>query len=855
MPRADPILLDLRCVTPHFPGIGRYALNLARALAALPDLGKRRLLLLHLPHPRGATPDSSHLAELASAGAQLIPCPAAPFSLAEQILVPLWVARLRPAVVHFPYYVRPYILATPSVVTIHDTSTSRYPDSVPTRRGRIAYQVATRLAIASSRLVVTDSAASRDDLQRYFGLSPDRIRVVPLAADEFLTREIRDPRTGLVPPPHLPQSEIWGPGTGLMLPPQALPLLTDEFVAPPPSTYLLYVGINKPHKNLVRLIDAYHRSGIPHDLVLAGYEDPRYPEARQRARELGLSDRVRFLGPVDDATLRSLYAGATAFVFPSLAEGFGLPLLEAMASGIPAIAARAGSLPEIAGEAALLVDPLDVPALAEAIRAVSRDAALRADLAQRGRQQAARFTWRRTAEMMLAVYDEAIAAQGKRQEARGKTPPPYSSPTSTSPSPAPFPLPLGEGEGSSPSPSTPSPSSASPPPSTLHPPPSPLRILHVYKDYPPVLGGIEGHLRLLATRLAARPDLAVTVLVTSLDRRSRRLVDDGVTVLKAGRLATLASTPLSPSLFWQLGRLASDIVHLHFPYPGGELAYLYRGGNRPLITTYHSDVVRQRRLLFFYRPFLQRVLARADAIIATSPNYIATSPYLRPHAARCVVIPLGIDHAPFLADRRAEAAALRRQHGAPLLLFVGRFRYYKGLTYLLQALERLPSVHLLLVGSGPLELDLRRQASAGGLAARVHFAGDVAEADLPAYYQAADLFVLPAVERAEAFGITQIEAMASGLPIVCTEVGTGTSYVNVHGETGLVVPPRDRAALASAIAALLDDPSRRQAMADAGRHRAQTHFSADLMVDRTAALYHRVIEGQTSLPGLGESPP
>ena len=381
---------------------------------------------------------------------------------------------------------------------------------------------------------------------------------------------------------------------------------------------------------------------------------------------------------------------------------------------------------------------------------------------------------------------------------------------------------------------------------------NPTRVLHVYKDYPPVLGGIEGHLRLLATRLAARPDLAVTVLVTSPDGPSSRFVDEGVTVFKASRLATLASTPLSPSLFWQLGRLPADLVHLHFPYPLGELAYLCRGVDRPLVITYHSDVVRQRRLLFFYRPFLQRILARADAIIATSPNYIATSPYLQPHAERCVVIPLGVDLSGFQADRRAEATALRRQHGTPLLLFVGRFRYYKGLTHLLHALERLPSVHLLLVGSGPLEPQLRHQAAAAGLAARVHFAGDVAEAALPAYYQAADLFVLPAVERAEAFGISQIEAMASGLPVVCTEVGSGTSYVNVHGETGLVVPPRDPAALASAIAALLDDPPRRRAMAEAARHRAQTHFSANLMVDRTAALYHQVLAGRTPLPGLLE---
>ena len=367
-----------------------------------------------------------------------------------------------------------------------------------------------------------------------------------------------------------------------------------------------------------------------------------------------------------------------------------------------------------------------------------------------------------------------------------------------------------------------------------------VKILHIYKDYYPVLGGIENHVRALAEAQARRGHL-VTVLVTSLSGSTERGELGGVHVIKAARLATVASAPLSLALPRELARLRPDVAHVHVPYPVGEVANWLLGRARATVLTYHSDVVRQRGWLRLYAPLLRRVLRAAGRILATSPRYLESSPFLRPLAGRCRVVPLGIDVGRFLSADAAQAAALRSRLGEPLLLFVGHLRYYKGLPYLLQALVELPGVHLAVVGSGPLEGAWRAQAGELGLEGRVHFAGEARDCDLPAYYHASDLFVLPACERSEAYGLVQIEAMAAGRPVVCTELGTGTSFVNQHGLTGLVVPPRDPHALADACRSLLADPDRRRRLGAAARERALGEFTLERMVERVEAVYAEVM--------------
>lgn len=365
-----------------------------------------------------------------------------------------------------------------------------------------------------------------------------------------------------------------------------------------------------------------------------------------------------------------------------------------------------------------------------------------------------------------------------------------------------------------------------------------MRILHIYKDYYPVLGGMENHIKVLAEEQVKR-GLDVTVLVTSLTGKTHTEMMNGVRVIKAGRLATVASTPISIALPLILSRLKPDIAHLHFPYPVGELSQLLFGKTHRVVLTYHSDVVRQRHILMLYRPFLQKALDMANLIIATSDRYIESSPYLGRVRHKCRVIPLGIDPAPFTRVDADRAARVRETFGSPLILFVGKLRYYKGLQYLLNAMDGIPA-RLLVAGSGPMEAEWRGLAAELGLKDKVVFLGEVKDEELPALYHGCDVFVLPASERSEAFGLVQVEAMMSGKPVVSTELGTGTSFVNLHGETGFVVPPRDVSGLRDAVNRLLRDDGLRLKLGEEARARAMREFTLGKMVDRTIELYGEV---------------
>jgi glycosyltransferase involved in cell wall biosynthesis len=366
-----------------------------------------------------------------------------------------------------------------------------------------------------------------------------------------------------------------------------------------------------------------------------------------------------------------------------------------------------------------------------------------------------------------------------------------------------------------------------------------MRVLHLYKDYYPVLGGVENHIRDLA-EAQARMGNEVTVLVTNDGPRTVSEELHGVKVIKAGRLAVVSSTPLSPALPWILARLRPDITHLHFPYPLGEVAQLLLGRNAHTVMTYHSDVVRQKRLLRLYKPLLWRVLHKTERIIATSPKYIRSSPFLSRLGDKCVVIPLGVDVSRFAQAPPQEVAAIRQRHGAPLLLFVGRLRYYKGLDFLIEAMPQI-AAHLLIIGSGPKLGEWSALAAGLGVAERVHFVGEVPDEHLPAYYHAASIFVLPATMRSEAFGTVLLEAMAAGTPVISTELGTGTSWVNAHEETGLVVRPASAPDLAAAANRLLRDETARREMGRRAQERVRGEFSIEMMVQRVQNLYEELL--------------
>jgi rhamnosyl/mannosyltransferase len=356
-----------------------------------------------------------------------------------------------------------------------------------------------------------------------------------------------------------------------------------------------------------------------------------------------------------------------------------------------------------------------------------------------------------------------------------------------------------------------------------------MKILHVYKDYHPILGGIENHVKTLAEAETAVGH-QVTVLVTNPGGQVTHEVVNGVRLIRAGRLATVASTPLSLTMPFHLARQAPDVTHLHFPYPIGEASQWLLGRGRPYVITYHSDVVKQQAILRFYRPLLWRVLRGAARILPTSENYIQSSDYLRPLAAQCTAIPLCVEAEPFQT-----ATPLIPPAALPTLLFIGRHRYYKGVGDLIKAMPQLQA-RLLIGGDGPLRAEWEQLAQACGVAERTQFLGNISDEDLPRLFASADVFVLPANARSEAFGKVLLEAMATGLPCVTTEVGTGTSFVVQDGVSGFVVPPENPPALAEAINRLLADVDLRRQMGQAGQERGLREFTGGTMVERVTAV-------------------
>lgn len=366
-------------------------------------------------------------------------------------------------------------------------------------------------------------------------------------------------------------------------------------------------------------------------------------------------------------------------------------------------------------------------------------------------------------------------------------------------------------------------------------------VLHVFKDYWPTPGGVERVIKTLVRQL--QDDIESTVLVNAPGPRTSVVRLDGVTVIRAGTLGQVAMTPISLELPRLLRRIRADLVHLHFPNPPGEVSYLGLKRRTPMVLSYHNDLVRPAWAVPAYRPILNLVLRRASRILVGDARTRDSARDLRVVLGRCAVVPYGIDQEALRLTRRTAdlAERLRNRAGRPIVLFTGRLRYYKGLDVLLRASRGL-DCQVLLVGTGPEEASLRRLAAQLALDGRVRFAGAVTEDDLPAYYHAADLFVLPSVYRSESFGLAMLEAQACGVPTISTELGTATSVVNRHGESGLVVEPGSVEALATALRTLLGDRALREQMGARARELAG-RFTAMRMSAATRQIYDEVLAG------------
>jgi glycosyltransferase involved in cell wall biosynthesis len=369
-----------------------------------------------------------------------------------------------------------------------------------------------------------------------------------------------------------------------------------------------------------------------------------------------------------------------------------------------------------------------------------------------------------------------------------------------------------------------------------------LRVLQIASFYAPTLGGMETVLQDLAEGLVAAGD-DVTVLCAAEGPVGAREVRRGVTVRRSPSLGKWFSQPMTPLLPATLAWIhrSFDVVHLHMPNPLAELAAASLTFGLPLVVTYHADIIRQRALWPLYGPTRKAILARARRVVVPTELHIRYSSVLSALRHKCTVVPFGISSERYRldGDGPARVAALRARFGK-FVLFVGRIVHYKGLAELVESMRDVDA-QLVVVGDGPLRALTEGAIDASRLRARVTLAGSVSQAELNAYLEACAVLVLPSVSRAENFGMILLEGMLFGKPLVTTRLRSGVAAVNAHGETGLVVEPRDLRGLARALSTLLADDALRARMGAAARARLDSRFSLRQMVDGYRDVYRKAI--------------
>ncbi|GGP23631.1 glycosyltransferase [Silvimonas iriomotensis] len=371
-----------------------------------------------------------------------------------------------------------------------------------------------------------------------------------------------------------------------------------------------------------------------------------------------------------------------------------------------------------------------------------------------------------------------------------------------------------------------------------------MKVLHVYKTYyPDTVGGVEQVIRGLAMGGRAQGVAADVLVLSAAVKHPETLVIDGVTVHRYPTTVDVASTPFSAREARDFGRFIApyDVLHYHFPWPFGDVLHALAGHRKPSVVTYHSDIVKQKWLKKAYSPLMNWFLGHVDAIAPTSPGYLASSVDLVPFRDKCTVIPLGLDPASHPAPDPQAVAAYRERFGERYFAFVGVFRYYKGLQYLIEAASHVAE-NIVLMGDGPLRGEYEAEAARRGLT-NLHFIGLVDEQVKMDILAGAHAFVFPSHLRSEAFGLGLAEAAMMGKPMISCDIGTGTSFINLHGETGLVIPPADPSALAQAMNTLSSDVELATRQGEAARRRFGQMFSLDKMVSAYTALYRRVLAG------------
>ena len=367
------------------------------------------------------------------------------------------------------------------------------------------------------------------------------------------------------------------------------------------------------------------------------------------------------------------------------------------------------------------------------------------------------------------------------------------------------------------------------------------RVLHVYRTYfPETQGGLEEVIRQICSSTL---EYGVDSRVFTLNNNKTKDVIqfEGVDVYRFPITTEIASCGFSTSALkgFKESVAWADLIHYHFPWPFGDLLHLLGKVNKPTLVTYHSDVIRQKWLLKLYRPIKRLFLDKVDAIVATSENYFATSDVLGQYSEKVHVIPIGInDH--HNAVKQQILQYWQNEVGEGFFLFIGVLRYYKGLHILIDALQN-TDCNVVIVGSGPIEKELKEHAQRLKLS-NITFLGYVSDEDKFALIKLSLGIVFPSYLRSEAYGVTLVEGALHGKPLISTEIGSGTSYVNSHGVTGLVIPPSNSKSLRIAMETIANDKSLAKEMGKNARKRYEMLFTGNIMGKKYTKLYRELMQ-------------
>lgn len=355
-----------------------------------------------------------------------------------------------------------------------------------------------------------------------------------------------------------------------------------------------------------------------------------------------------------------------------------------------------------------------------------------------------------------------------------------------------------------------------------------ISVLHFYKrSLPESRAGVEVFIDSLCAQ-TAREGIDNHILTLSKEPAAEPIRMNGYAVHQAKENLFLASTSFSLSAFGKFKRLAAEasLIHYHFPNPFADMLHFASGIKKPSLLTYHSDIVKQKYLLRLYRPLQNRFLESVDRIVATSPNYMASSKVLRRFEKKTSIIPLGLDVSTYPTPTQERFEYWRARIRSPFFLFIGVARYYKGLHSALEAIKAFEDVRLVIAGSGGIERELEKRARDERIE-NVDFLGFVSEEDKVVLLELAGGFIFPSHIRTEAFGLALLEAAFFGKPLISCEIGSGMSYVNIDRETGIVVRPDRPDELRAAMRFILDRPEEAARMGARAKRRAERLFTAE----------------------------